>query len=62
VRLGAAFVAIAPQDAPEPRFRYVPADTDIHGWSPFVIAHPECFARSDGDAVLAAAKAIAEPT
>jgi hypothetical protein len=32
--------------------RYVPEGTDIHGWTPFVVAHPECFARDEGVEVL----------
>jgi hypothetical protein len=28
--------------------RFVPVDEDIHGWSPFELVHPTCFARQFG--------------
>lgn len=51
-----AFVNIGPtnwNDPSQPKSkRYVPEDTDIHGWSPFVVAHPDCFAQDEGDEAL----------
>ncbi len=54
---GAAFVNIGPTDSADPakprRVRYVPVDEDIHGWSPFVLNHPACYASEYGlDALL----------
>ncbi len=52
----AAFVNIGPTDWNDPTrpksMRYVPAGTDIHGWTPFVVAHPACFAEQEGSDVL----------
>ena len=52
VLLGAAFINIGPtdpHDLDEPKSeRWVPVDEDIHGWSPFVIVHPTCYARQEG--------------
>ena len=52
VSLGASFVNTVPTDWNEqtkPRsLRFVPIDEDIHGGTPFVIAHPTCFAREQG--------------
>jgi hypothetical protein len=28
--------------------RWVPVGDDIHGWTPFVLAHPICFGREEG--------------
>jgi hypothetical protein len=28
--------------------RFVPVDEDIHGWSPFELVHPTCFASQHG--------------
>lgn len=52
----AAFVNIGPTDWNDPSkarsTHFVPEGTDIHGWSPFVVAHPDCFARTDGQEAL----------
>jgi hypothetical protein len=45
------------RDPSETRRRWlVPAGTDIHGWTPFVVAHPECFAQVHGREALAQLK------
>jgi hypothetical protein len=50
--MGASFVDTGPTDHNDPSaprsVRWVPVDEDIHGWTPFVIAHPACFAREQG--------------
>lgn len=56
VEPNAAFVNIGPTDQtdpskPKPR-RWVPAGTDIHGWTPFVVEHPSCFVGVNGQAAL----------
>lgn len=52
----AAFVNIGPTDRNDPdrptKKRFVREGTDIHGWSPFVVAHPTCFAQLEGEAAL----------
>jgi hypothetical protein len=52
VAVGAAFINIGPTDPHDPdkpkSERWVPVDEDIHGWSPFVIVHPACYARQEG--------------
>lgn len=59
-----AFVHIGPTDWTDPSKpktkRFVAEGTDIHGWTPFVVAHPECFAHEEGDEVLRALIAAAE--
>lgn len=54
----AAFVDIGPTDIYDrnkPRAkRFVPAGTDIHGWTPFELAHPECFKANEGAETLRA--------
>ncbi len=57
VNAGAAFVNIGPTDWADPRKtrtkRFIPVDEDIHGWSPFVLNHPACYASENGlDALL----------
>ena len=58
IALGASFVDIGPtdnRDRNEPRrAKLVPIETDIHGWSPFELQHPECFAEHAGVAQLVA--------
>ncbi len=48
----AAFVNIGPTDRTDPSRprtrRWVPARTDIHGWTPFALDHPHCFAEVNG--------------
>jgi hypothetical protein len=57
----AAFVNIGPTDWNDPSkpraTRLVPPGTDIHGWSPFVAAHPDCFAQTEDQGALAALRA-----
>jgi len=52
VPLGASFIDTGPTDWADPsaprQVRWIPVDEDIHGWSPFVIAHPACFVRENG--------------
>jgi hypothetical protein len=52
VMAGASFIDTGHTDQTDPgaprKVRWVPVDEDIHGWSPFVIAHPVCFAREKG--------------
>lgn len=52
VNYGESFVDTHPTDSREPwkerQARWVPVDEDIHGWSPFEIAHPACHAREHG--------------
>jgi hypothetical protein len=51
-----AFVNIGATDWTDPsipRFqRFVPAGSEIHGWSPFVVEHPECFSHVNGPDAL----------
>jgi hypothetical protein len=51
-----AFVNIGPTDWTDPTKpksrRWVPAETDIHGWTPFVVEHPSCFVRMSGQEAL----------
>jgi hypothetical protein len=53
---GEAFVSIGPtdwNDPSKPKFkRWVPAEEEIHGWTPFVVAHAGCFARDEGSDAL----------
>jgi hypothetical protein len=42
------------------RSRYIPAGTDIHGWTPFETSHPPCFASVHGDHELAELMAEAD--
>jgi hypothetical protein len=48
----AAFVNIGPTDWNDPEQptsrSFVPQGTEIHGWSPFVVAHPDCYAAEEG--------------
>jgi hypothetical protein len=52
VELGSSFIDTGPTDTYDPTtppyVRWVPVDEDIHGWSPFVIAHPSCYAAEKG--------------
>jgi hypothetical protein len=56
IEADAAFVNIGPTDPHDPdrpkSTRYVCPGTDIHGWTPFVVAHPSCFAQVEGSAAL----------
>jgi hypothetical protein len=49
VLVGEAFIDTGPTDwndpIKKPSVTWVPVATDIHGWSPFVVAHPACWAR-----------------
>ncbi len=37
------------QDADKPPYEHwVPVDEDIHGWAPFVLTHPTCYASRRG--------------
>lgn len=51
-----AFVNVGPtdwNDSSKPQAaRFVRERTDIHGWTPFVVAHPECFAQTEGQDAL----------
>lgn len=53
---GNAFVDTGPTDSTDPsipkRVKYVPQGVDIHGWSPFVISHPNCWSKADGEDAL----------
>jgi hypothetical protein len=53
-----AFVNTGPTDWHDPdkpkRRSWVAADTDIHGWTPFVLTHPVCFANEEGVEALVA--------
>jgi hypothetical protein len=50
--VGSSFVDTHSTDSKEPwnprTVRWVPVDTDIHGWTPFEIAHPVCWADVHG--------------
>ena len=52
IAFGASFVNMSPTDygdRDKPRAaRWIPVDEDIHGWSPFEIQHPACFADHAG--------------
>lgn len=52
VSFGASFISIGPSDQIDPSkprsLRWIPVDEEIHGWSPFVVAHPMCFAEAEG--------------
>ena len=65
IEASSAFVNIDPTNWNDPSApkskRWVPPDTDIHGWTPFVVTHPECFARDEGADALAALVANAHP-
>ena len=40
-------------DATRPKSkRFILPGTDIHGWTPFVVAHPACFALDEGPNAL----------
>lgn len=57
VQIRASFVHTGPTDPTDPakprRERFVPVDEDIHGWTPFVMSHPTCYAHERGvDALL----------
>jgi hypothetical protein len=47
-----AFVNTGPTDRDDPdkpkTRSWVAADTEIHGWTPFVLTHPVCFADREG--------------
>ena len=49
VPLGESFINTGPTDWNDPgvppSVAWVPVETDIHGWSPFVVAHPPCWAK-----------------
>lgn len=53
---GTGFVNIGPTDWTDPSKpksrRWVPAGSDIHGWTPFVVEHPSCFVSINGQAAL----------
>jgi hypothetical protein len=63
VQPDAAFVNIGPTDWNDPSkprsTRFVPQGTDIHGWSPFVVAHPACFALTEGQEAFDALRGAA---
>lgn len=48
VAAGESFINTGPTDSSDPikprSVRWVPVDTDIHGWTPFVLDHPACWA------------------
>jgi|GEM_PF-6996098 len=48
VASGDSFIDTGPTDWSDPTTlpasRWVPVDTDVHGWTPFVITHPVCWA------------------
>ena len=50
--MGASFVNVGPTDWNDPARpkseKWVPVDEDIHGWSPFVVVHPVCYAKQHG--------------
>jgi len=52
VAFGSSFINIGATDSKDPTaprsVRFVPVDEDIHGWSPFELVHPTCFARQYG--------------
>lgn len=54
--VGTPFVNQAPTNWSDPsaskRRWFVPSDVEIHGWTPFVTTHPECFARREGRGAL----------
>ena len=57
VALGSSFIDTGPTDSKEPTrppsVRWVPVEEEVHGWSPFVIAHPSCYAAENGvDALI----------
>jgi hypothetical protein len=49
VASGESFINTGPTDwndpTKQPSVMWVPVDADIHGWSPFVLNHPACWAR-----------------
>ena len=49
VASGESFINAGPTNWNEPttlaESRWVPVGTDIHGWTPFVLSHPVCWAR-----------------
>ena len=53
---GTAFVNTGPTDWANPQepkqVRYVRSGADIHGWTPFVLTHPACWAEEHGSAAL----------
>jgi hypothetical protein len=52
IAISASFIDTGPTDSKEPwkprSVRWVPADEDVHGWTPFEIAHPVCWASVHG--------------
>lgn len=58
VTAGSSFINTGPTDASNASkpntHRWVPVDEDIHGWSPFVLSHPACFAAENGVSELVA--------
>jgi len=54
----AAFASVGPTDWNDPARpkskRWIPEGTDIHGWTPFTVAHPACFESVEGSTALAA--------
>jgi hypothetical protein len=47
-----SFVNTGPSDMNDPGKapyeRWVPVDEDIHGWTPFILKHPACYASERG--------------
>ena len=47
VPVGESFINTGPTDWNDPNrppsVAWIPVDTDIHGWTPFVLAHPTCW-------------------
>jgi len=50
IEVAASFIDIGPTDFGDPDkprpVRWVPVDEEIHGWTPFEIQHPRCFAHA----------------
>jgi hypothetical protein len=58
VTAGSSFINTGPTDWSDPSKpktqRWVPADEDMHGRTPFVMTHPACFVSGAGVASLVA--------
>jgi hypothetical protein len=58
VPLRSSFVNTGPADMNDPAKprseKFVPVDEDIHGWSPWVVSHPCCYASERGVEALVA--------
>ena len=56
VEANSSFVNIGPTDWTDPSKpkaqQWVSSGTDIHGWTPFVVEHPTCFAKINGEDAL----------